>query len=313
MSEFTICAFNVENLFISMEYYDGQDLTCLPEDAWRKLALAQLQNKQKPLAKLWGLTKAILEINPDVLMLVEVGGAESLHNFNRYFLGNSFTAFFIEGNSKRNIDLGFLVKKDLPLRVEAGSNRDRPVEVYTYYGKYLSLFSRDVAELKLYDNSELKLILLLTHLKSKISSDTDFKGKDVRTAEATALVSLYEGLKVAHPKVPIIMGGDFNAELSSLELELLCRSDLTDFHDLVGTLLSERFSLIYFDREGKPLPQILDYILVSPGLRERVVKSKSYTYRYKGFYGIPDELPKTVQARYQMPSDHYPLVLTVEL
>jgi predicted extracellular nuclease len=308
-----VCEFNLENLFISMDYYEGQDLQEMSEQTWKELALAQLQNRQKPLAKLWGLSKAILDIDPDILMLIEVGGKESLENFNKYFLSDRYIPIFLDGNSRRNIDLGFLVKKDLPFRIEARSNKDLPIEVYAYQGKYTSRFSRDVAELRLYDGSHLKLIILLIHLKSMISTEQDFKVKDLRTAEAVALAGLYNRLRSEFPEVPIILGGDFNSSLSSLELELLKRTDLKDYHDLLGTPTEGRISLVHFDYLGRPHPLILDYLLVSPHLIEKVNKTMSYTYRYKGFYDVPEELPTTLKARYQMPSDHYPLVLVFDL
>ncbi|MBC7690615.1 MAG: hypothetical protein H7222_02510 [Methylotenera sp.] len=317
--ELRICEFNVENLFISMDYYQGQDLTSLAEGAWRELALVQLQRKQKPIAKVWGLAHAILDIDPDILMLTEVGGRDSLVSFNQHFLNDQFEVHFVEGNSRRNIDLAFLVKKGLPYQIEAHSNRDTPIEVNTYQGRYLSKFSRDVAELRLLQsprssdsNPEVHLILLLVHLKSKITSDQDFKGKDVRMAEAVALAGLYNERRVHYPETPILVGGDFNTDLASLELELLKRTDLQDFHDLLQTPEAERISLVHFDYAGVAHPSVLDYLLISPHLVDRVVGSGSGTYRYKGFYGIPEPLPQTPTARYQMPSDHYPLVLTVK-
>ncbi|MEO5968410.1 MAG: endonuclease/exonuclease/phosphatase family protein [Bdellovibrionia bacterium] len=296
-----------------MEYYQGQPLDQMSEQEWRSFALAQLQRKQKPLRKLWGLAKAILDIDPDVLMLVEVGGKESLQNFNQYFLGQRYKPLFVEGNSRRNIDLGFLVKKELQYQTEARSNKETEVEVANFLGKHFSRFSRDVAELRLYDGQKLKLIILLAHLKSMLSTDQDFRGKDTRTGEAEALVRIYKNLRSVCPGVPIIVGGDLNANISSLELEFLKRSDLVDFHDYLQTPAENRVSLVYFDYSGKPVPNILDYLLISPDLCGQVVRGKSYTYRYKGFFDIPEGLPDTPQVRYKMPSDHYPLVLTVKL
>jgi predicted extracellular nuclease len=308
-----ICEFNLENLFISMEYYNGQNLDLLTEKEWRDLALAQLKRKQKPLTKVWGKSKAILDIDPDILMLIEVGGKDSLENFNKHFLQDRYVSYFIESNSPRSIDLGFLVRKSFPLRVEALSNREIPIEVHSYQGKYISRFSRDVAELRIFDHNEMKLTILLTHLKSKISKDRDFLGKDIRTAEANALVGIYEKLKSSFSTVPIILGGDFNAPLASLELELLNRTDLIDFNEILGTPMEQRYTFTHFDYAKSPHPQVLDYLLVSPHLRNRIVADQSYTYRYKNFYNIADELPKTMQERFQMPSDHYPLVLTIQL
>jgi endonuclease/exonuclease/phosphatase family metal-dependent hydrolase len=296
-----------------MEYYEGQDLHQMSELEWRELSLAQLQKKQKPLAKVWGLSKAILDIDPDILMLVEVGGKESLENFNQYFLKDQFQTCFLEGNSKRNIDLGFLIKKNLPFRVEALSNKETPIEVNSYQRRYISKFSRDVGELRLYEGDQLKFIVLLVHLKSMISTEQDFKGKDVRTAEAIALAGIYSKLRADFPKVPIVLGGDFNTSLATLELELLARTDLVDFHDLLNTPEEKRVSLVHFDYLERPHLLILDYLLISPHLKNRIIDSESYTYRYKGFYEIPENLPKTPKDRYQMPSDHYPLVLTIDL
>jgi endonuclease/exonuclease/phosphatase family metal-dependent hydrolase len=197
--------------------------------------------------------------------------------------------------------------------IETRSNRDTPVEVRAYNGKYLTRFSRDVAELRLIQDGKLELMFLLVHLKSMLSTDHDHMGKDQRTAEANALVSIYENYRAQMPEVPIVVGGDFNTQLSSIELELLSRTDLTDFHDCLQTPQEERVSLIHFEVNGTPKPNILDYLLISPHLRDRIVKEKSYTFRYKSFYDIPEPLPDVPRQRYRLPSDHYPLVLTIRL
>jgi endonuclease/exonuclease/phosphatase family metal-dependent hydrolase len=309
-----LCEFNVENLFVSMEYHAGEPLAALDENAWRQLALAQLRRQQKPLAKLFGLARAIGEIDPDLLLLVEIGGRDSLENFNRHFLGDRYAPFFVEGNSKRSIDLGFLVRRELAPRVTVRSHRDRPIEVNSLSGRYAARFSRDVAELRVHDEAGApRLITLLTHLKSKLSTREDFQGKDVRTAEAMALAELYRARREEHPEAPIVVGGDFNAELGSLELELLRRTDLADFQDVLGTPPEDRATLVHFATATRPVPLVLDYLLISPQLRDRVVRGQSGVHRYRGFYGIPDELPRTLRERGRMPSDHYPLVLTLDI
>jgi endonuclease/exonuclease/phosphatase family metal-dependent hydrolase len=312
-TELKICEFNLENLFISMEYYRGQDLKTLSEEDWQAAALPQLRSIQKPLSKLWAIAEAIDDIAPDVLMLIEVGGSDSLSNLNKHFLGDRFVPYFVQGNSRRGIDLGFLVRKGLPFQTEAFSNRETPVEVNTYQGRYISRFSRDVAELRLSSEKGLELILLLTHLKSKLGSQQDILGKDVRTGEAFALAEIYQRTRSTFRGTPVIVGGDFNNSLASLELEQVLRTDLTDFHDHLGTPEEERFSLVHFDVAENPRPQILDYLLVSPELKDRIVASKSFTYRYKGFHQIPLLPPGSYRARNQLPSDHYPLVLTIQL
>jgi endonuclease/exonuclease/phosphatase family metal-dependent hydrolase len=309
---FKICELNAENLFISLEHYEGGGFDNLSESQWRKLALPQLRHKQKPINKLWGLHDAIHDIDPDILMLIEVGGKESLDHFNHYFLKDAYEAYFVETNSNRSIDLAFLVKKNLRFHAKSVSNRETLVTIDQGAGVQ-TRFSRDVAELHLFEGTDLKLILLLTHLKSKISTDRDFQGRDMRRAEANALTALYTKICEKHPEVPVVVGGDFNSDLKSPELELIAKTNLTDFHDLVGSAAEDRISQMHFDYRGTPQPQILDYLLVSPHLKDKVVAKESHTYRYKSFYNTPHPLPTTVHQRYHMPSDHFPLVLVLEI
>lgn len=309
-----VCSFNVENLFLSMEYYRGESFDGLSEMEFRDFALAQFRRRQKPLRKLWGLAQAFLDINADIFLLVEVGGPDSLANFNKHFLGDRYEPVFVEGNSRRNIDLGFLVRRGSGLRVEAFSNRELPVEVRAYQGSYRAKFSRDVAELRVMGDSgdaTPSLICLLTHLKSKISSDQDFRGADLRSAEARALAEFYGATRARFPGVPVLLGGDFNAELDSEELAPLRATDLADFQDLRGAPREERTSIVHITHQGEALHQVIDYILVSPELASRVEAAGSGVYRYKGFYDIPDPLPTTLREKFRLPSDHYPLVLSL--
>lgn len=309
-----LCELNAENLFISLEHFEGDDFENLSESQWRKFALPQLRDKQKPLSKLWGLAISIQDIRPDILMLVEVGGKESLDHFNHYFLNDVYDAHFVESNSNRSIDLAFLVRKDLNFKIQTISNRHVPVHIDNYRGSTIpTKFSRDVAEMHVYDGKTLKLILLLTHLKSKISTGIDFQGRDIRRAEASALAAIYSRIREKHKDIGIVVAGDFNANLGSPELELLAQTDLIDFHEVVASPAEDRVSFVHFDRNGNAEPQVLDYILVSPSLREKLVHKESFTYRYKSFYDIARPLPKTMSERYLLPSDHYPLVVTLEI
>jgi endonuclease/exonuclease/phosphatase family metal-dependent hydrolase len=306
-----ICEYNIENLFISLDYYDGQDLNAVTEEEWKSFALPQLQRKQKPLHKLKGVTKAIFDINADIIMLIEVGGQESLDLFCHHFLEDEYIPHFIAGNSKRNIDLAFLVRRDFQYDIAVGTNKEKEIEVESYTGTFRTKFSRDVAELRILDGEETKLILLLTHLKSKISSDLDFQGKDMRTAEAKVLAELYLDLRNSNPDVPVVLAGDFNSELEGDEFVHLRSTDLIDFHDALDSVFEDRISLVHFDYFKKAHLNILDYILLSPELEAQIIAEESFTYRYKSFYDIPNELPKIPAERYIMASDHYPLVVTL--
>jgi endonuclease/exonuclease/phosphatase family metal-dependent hydrolase len=312
-TELRICTYNLENLFLGMEYYNGEDLSAVTEEQWRGFALAQFRRRQKPLFKLRGLAKAIRDIDPDVLMGVEVGGRESLENFNRYFLDEAYVPHFVETNSDRGIDLAYLVRKGLPDQFETRSNREMPLEVESYLRTYKARFARGVAELCMSRDGDLKMIFLLVHLKSKISSDQDYQGTDLRTAEARALARLYQSRREESPDVPIVIGGDFNAPLSSAEFDELRATDIQDSLELLGHPSVERTTLVFFDYLKRAHAETLDYLLVSPHLQDRIVPDKTGVYRYKTFYDIPLELPEELKEKRLQPSDHLPVVLTVRM
>ncbi|MGE3757660.1 MAG: hypothetical protein AB7H97_07885, partial [Pseudobdellovibrionaceae bacterium] len=115
LSQLKCVLLNAENLFI---YLDQKPLNVelLSEDQWQKLSSSQYDLKS--LRKTKGLAKVIQELSPDVVLLCEVGGLESLQNFNHYFLKNEYHCCLVEGNSDRGIDIGYLVKKDLSLKFE---------------------------------------------------------------------------------------------------------------------------------------------------------------------------------------------------
>ncbi len=102
---------NAENLFLLSDQELKAEHLKLDPIRWRSLSTSIYENK--PLDKLNQLTLVIKKSNPDVIMLCEVGGIESLTNFNRLFLNNAYSPVLIEGNSDRNIDVGYLIKKDL--------------------------------------------------------------------------------------------------------------------------------------------------------------------------------------------------------
>lgn len=311
--ELRICSYNLENLFLGMEYYNGEDLSTLTEEQWKGFALAQFQRRQKPLFKLRGVAKAIQDIDPDILMGVEVGGRESLENFNRHFLGDAYDIHFTESNSDRGIDLGYLTRKGLPYSFDTHSNREMPIEVESYLRTYKARFARDIAELCLSEGNELRMRFLLVHLKSKISSDQDYQGTDLRTAEARALARLYRARREETPDAPIVIGGDFNAPLSSQEFDELRATDVQDSLELLGHPTEERATLVFFDHFNRAHAEPLDYLLVSPHLEGRIVPEKTGVYRYKTFYDIPLDLPEERKERYLLPSDHLPVVLTVRI
>ena len=66
---------------------------------------------------------------------------------------------------------------------------------------------------------------------------------------------------------------------------------------------------IEFDKFGNKIPNQIDYIILDKKHMEKIIKEQSYVYRYKGYYQETIQVDK-LKEKFDLPSDHYPLVLT---
>jgi len=319
-----LAQFNVENLFLFMDFYTGQDLNTSSEESWRRLSSSTTPNKSLRKCRL--LSETIHKIDPDILCLNEVGGIESLENFNKHFLGSKYMALLKEGNSHRGIDIGYLIKKDFPLKPLLISHKNRPLhflypnETEAPGGGKTHYFSRDIAELRFFKkgSNSPSLVILLAHLKSKLDpSGIDPEGRLRRQAELKALVQIYNDLRSElGAKVPVIVTGDFNgvARATNHEPEftdLHQLTDLTDAFQILDLPDEQRISQVQISPSGKVNTMQIDYIFVSPELHPLMVKQRSGTFFYHTELGQPAPLPRSLEERDLLPSDHYPLVLNL--
>ena len=336
MQPLRIAHWNIENLFVYLQglhnqgphldahaALDTRDFSLMSEKQWQSMS-TKASVKNKSLKKLQQIRDVILDINPDILMLNEVGGEASLRNFTHYFLNNQFNNHIIEGNSHRGIDVAYLTRKNLPLKTYLNTHKHHPIPLHyasdppltTYY------FSRDACELHLHDaqNDQLKLVLILTHLKSKLDPENiDPKGKFRREAELKALVKIYHKALNKYPGTPIIVGGDFNGcaqrdHFDSEYEDLILQTDLMDVFDLCHLKPNQRYTQIDFPFKREP-PQFLqlDYIFVSKALEKRVQPQETYVYRFKDHRGKELPPPKTYREKQDLPSDHYPVLTSILL
>lgn len=270
---------------------------------------------KKPEAKIESIAKIVKEVNPDFALLTEVGGIESLKTFSKKYLNDNYVAFLLPGNSDRGIEIGYLVKKNLPYEYLHLSHREREIN-YQFQGKTLfSTFSRDVSELKVLENGKIKIIFLLVHLKSKWDRDGNDPGGSLkREAEVKSLVNLYRDYKHLYPQIPILVAGDMNgiASQTNFEPEFKAIYESTDLIDIMENLEitdEDRTTYFQFNREGERFGHQLDYIFLPKQLHSLINKENSGVYRYhlgltKAF--IP---PQTIYERASLPSDHYPVIL----
>lgn len=331
-STLRIVQLNAENLFIYLDHLKGDIPEKLSEKDWQALSSSSVPNK--PLHKIRWLAESLKFLAPDVIILNEVGGLESLENFNAHFLDKYFDVLLIEGNSDRGIDIGYLVRKSLKRRYLLNSHKNRalnfnyPHEVHwneqlpvnEAHKKYPShRFSRDVLELRLFlDKSpQPELIFLACHLKSKLDREgIDPKGADRRRAEFNTLVKIYDEIhKETQGQVPIVIAGDFNGQARKSqpdhEFDKIKSTDWSDAFEVAQLPIEKRVTRWDIRNGFAPVGQQLDYIFLSPHLHPLVLSHGTFVYQYRGDMGVEFPPITTSYQQFALPSDHYPVVTTI--
>ncbi len=316
---------NAENLFVLLDDKTVEIASSLEEHQWQKLSSSIYENK--PLKKILELRKIIQALDPDLVMLCEVGGPESLANFNRLFLDSQYSTAIIEGNSDRNIDIGFLIRKKLPFYFDLQSNKNRPINFNYAHTTLLDKnpsslsFSRDVAELKLFHSNRENpfLILLLAHLKSHLDPErVDPRGFTRRRAELNTLLEIHQELRKTYPNTPQLVAGDFNGNASRYGTDeefqnIYQQTQLEDVLEIAEIKPENRWTFCQVRLGGGRVDgKQLDYIFLTPDLKQKVKKSSVQVYRYKDEYGFEKDWPMTLEAKLELPSDHYPIFFELE-
>lgn len=321
--------YNMENLFLLLGHEVPEHYLQLSEAQWQKLTTSVYESK--PLVKCRQIAAIITEENPDILMVCETGGLESLNNFNKLFLASRYNVALMEGNSDRNIDVGFLIKKDVSFFFDIASNRLRPLN-YLYPHEATSkktgypikaqsqFFSRDCSELRLFTESKGNpfLIILLTHLKSRLDPERiDPGGLERRGAELRTCLDIYKELKLKHAGTPIIFCGDMNgyAGKPNTDTEFLpiyAETDLEDVLELAHVSIDQRSTFYQIKNGAKADGRQIDYCFVCKELKDKLVKNETYVYRYRDELGSVYGLPKSMDDKLKMPSDHYPLFFKLD-
>ncbi len=314
---------NAENLFLFFDSPPSKDQLKMDEAQWQKLSSSVYENKS--LEKLNALAKTFQDINADIFMLCEVGGPESLKNFNELFLESKYSVALMEGNSDRSIDVGFLIRKDLPFYFDLSSNKNRSINfVYPHERGQNPLpnhkFSRDVAELKCFTKNADQpfLIVLLTHLKSRRDPEKkDPNGFERRKAELKTLLEIEQETEKKFPQIPLVMAGDFNgnASLANPDEEfkiIYSDTQLKDILELHQVPAPERATYYQVKTLGKTDGKQIDFCFLNPTAAQLLKPNSSSVYRYKDEYGFKIDIPQNIDAKLQLPSDHYPLVFELD-
>lgn len=287
---------NLQDLFIFLDKYDQKtDLTSLSEAHWQQLSSSFEPNK--PLDKIIAMRDLILQQDADICLFTEVGGAESLSNFNHYFLQDTYKMIHYKSNSDRGIDVAALVKPNLNI---------------TKHKMHLDkCFARGVLEIHI--PGEQNLVILLTHLKSKLNkAGKDFEGRGQRQKEVKRLIDRAERLQ--ERGFEVIITGDLNGVICEDQTE----EELVDFAKILGLkdVLEylqvpnfDRATYLYYNKAGDLVPMQLDYFLMSEKLSKKIVQP-SRVISFLG--GERTNIPLSIKDKNLHPSDHYPLVINLE-
>lgn len=303
-----IFQFNCQDLYIFLDKYQGEDLYELFPPKWQLFSSSFYPNKS--LEKLFAIKEMIQKLAPDILFLVEVGGKESLDNFNKYFLNDQFKVFCEPSNSDRGIDTGYMIRKRLPYKVSI-KNHVKPILAS---GKK---FSRGLLELRLSLNDKLIYINYLCHLKSKLNlKREDFEGRSQRAAEIKYITDLFVKNTKKYEKIPITISGDFNGIIykdeTEEEFKQLMSTGLKDVFEILDRPLEKRMSYCYFNRQGTKFPMQLDYFFISPKFAN-LVSNNSTLLGFEAPYLDTFDLPSTLIEKRKLPSDHYPLLIELKV
>jgi endonuclease/exonuclease/phosphatase family metal-dependent hydrolase len=288
---------------------------------------------KKPQEKIEWIARTISEIDADITMLCEMGGLDSLDLFNTKYLNSQYYTSLLKGNSDRGIEMGYLIKKNVTYDYQHLSHANSSIE-FNYAFEIeenkkilpgLELphpphkFSRDISELRLQKDNNVVMIILLVHLKSKWDRDgVDWLGKERRKAELKALVKTYNRLRTEFDfKVPVVIAGDLNgiAQKGIQETEfddLYGFTDLEDVLEVISEPYERRLSFFHFGKENNREASQLDYIFLPKELHPFVKKEESGIYLFRDSHGVPLPYPKESYQRYALPSDHYPIVASLD-
>ena len=308
-SELKVMVLNAQDLFLFMDKHDQTSLEDLTEIKWNLMSSSLINNKSKD--KCLSLARTIKHTGADIVMMTEVGGHESLANFARFVLNDEYTSLSLPSNSDRGIDLGYLIKKGLPyeLALHTHVNFSLPEPARR--------FSRDVLRLDLIVNGKIEMIFLLVHIKSKLDlRKADFEGRTRRVLEVKGLIEIYNKLLVH--QVPILVGGDFNGHAGEKDTEeefkiIYEQTDLKDIAYLARIPDEDRFSYIYFTRGGNRFVQQIDYLFISEKFSHLIDPQECYFPRYQNASGVPLPVPRRMEQKSGLPSDHYPFLATLKL
>ncbi len=296
---------NLENLFMFQGKYEHD----LP-GKMRKVEGPNTNQRPKPENEINDIIRIIDEVAPDFVVAQEVESLNALKNAaDRSQI--KFRTFLIEGNDSRGIDIGFMVKEDLPFYIRHVTYKDEmwldPVS-----GKQEKLFSRDLPalEIRIDENQEKpSFVIFGNHAKSKRDRPHDPESRNWRRNQYDRAAELVESYK--KKGIPVFFAGDFNIDIGRDHEADKLKEKLSSAFDHAedSVPVDQRITHTYHPRGGVTHKAQMDDIWISEGLENQIVSAKIYQYKYPDGALMP--IPETFQQREKQPSDHRPVIIRV--
>jgi hypothetical protein len=263
----------------------------------------------------------IRQHQPDFIFWQEAeGGLERLNTYTSTYLNDQYANYMIYGNeADRRINIGFSVKRDLPITVEARTHRDEMWKDVADDKKETVLFNRDLPVFLIRDrdagsDSEPLMILIGTHNKSKRNRDGDRLSTLLRTAQNERAAMIVNRLKHEFGEhARIVVGGDFNTSLYSPEVtRSFFKVGLKEAFNAwkPDTPMKDRQTFAFIAKNRpRELNQLDGFYLAQP-LQDKVTEVQ--VVHYDNRVGRRGRLPRTRSEREKNPSDHYPVLMKLD-
>ena len=259
-----LATWNLHNLF------DEHDNPNINEPVYTHAAV------EKHLDRLAGV---IRRFHPDILGVEEIENMELLQRLAAK-VGGFRQCVLTEGNDHyRGINVGLLSR--VPLQ---GFKTHKDMLLHADGTGEVRHFSRDCLEVHV--GGALPMVLLVNHLKSKLSGGRVADSK--RRAQAEGVAAVVEELEEKTPGLPLAVLGDFNDDLHSWALEPVRTSPW--LHDPFGSLTLDKRGSFRF--RGHPI--CIDYILLTDSLRGHLQPKSPTVYRGKDVDKASDHCPISI-------------------
>lgn len=307
ISELSIGQFNLEG------YVETGSRSVVPLD--RKYVLDAIENKDKlrfmpriakPLEKQNGVIETIKKANPDILVVQEVGGMVSLESLNQR-LGGQYRSILIPsrasnpGKPVNQINIGFLVKSDLPFDIEVQSFRN--ISMADGDGP---LFSRDLPVIVLKEAGKDKPLMAVfgTHFKA-MGDKASIALRKEQMQMASKLIDLYSQ---RNPSLPVFLVGDYNFDVRlGSEFATLGSSGLKDVFDLAPaekTLPKDKRVTQFFFKNKTPTFGQLDAISGNKAVADLNLVKSAEVRPLMNTSGEIVPVPQTKLEARELSSDH---------